>query len=64
MQFDARLKTQNFSIPNTHKTVYCWKRGGGVYDVGINGTSHHYRCHSTQETEQKIAELQSLKIVF
>lgn len=37
--------------------VYVWKVGKDTYDVGINGTSKHFREYSKEATKNRVNDL-------
>ena len=58
MQIDARKKEQYFKNINGLNDVYVWRnRDKKTYDVGINGTSYHYKNLSKEQTEVFVTSL-------
>jgi len=60
VKIDKRKKAQSFSNKNGLNSVYCWKQKD-VYQVGINGTSHHFGGMSIDSATAKIKELINVK---
>lgn len=54
MRIDFRKKNQRIN------RVYIFKEVGG-WGVGINGTHHHYKCCTKNETKLKVSELLNIK---
>lgn len=53
-------KEQRFANKHGLNSVYVWKQKDG-YQVGINGTSHHFGGLSFESSEKKVLELINIK---